>query len=147
MCGKERNIEIGSLPYYKYKGLCMNCSGKLYTPKGIKNTNWTGGIYIRKDGYRNISKSSLSAKELEIVVSMFKSRNYIPEHRLVMALHLGRSLSKDEHVHHINGNKLDNHIENLQLVSPSEHASVELTWARAELTRLRKILDAHGISY
>ena len=46
----------------------------------------------------------------------------IDEHRYVMEQYLGRKLSRDEVVHHKDGNKENNDIENLELMSLSEHS-------------------------
>lgn len=42
-------------------------------------------------------------------------------HRAVMEQSLGRKLRPDEFVHHINGDKHDNRIENLTIMSPHDH--------------------------
>ncbi len=46
---------------------------------------------------------------------------YRAEHRIVIEAHIGRSLSKDEAVHHINQDRSDNRLENLEVLSRSEH--------------------------
>ena len=45
-----------------------------------------------------------------------------PQHVVIMEEYLGRRLTKSEVVHHINGCKDDNRIENLQLMTKSEHS-------------------------
>jgi len=46
---------------------------------------------------------------------------YVAEHRLVMEKKIGRYLLADEIVHHVNEDKLDNRVENLLIMTTSEH--------------------------
>jgi len=48
----------------------------------------------------------------------------IHAHRLVVSWLLKRKLMRNEYVHHINGNKLDFRLENLELIQPSKHQSL-----------------------
>lgn len=65
------------------------------------------------------------------------SNGWVREHRLVAERALGRLLEPDEHVHHINGDKTDNRLENLQVLGASEHSSIT---GLANAERLRQQL-------
>jgi hypothetical protein len=52
------------------------------------------------------------------------SNGYVLEHRVVMENHIGRPLTSNEIVHHKDGNKMNNKIDNLELMLRTEHTSM-----------------------
>ena len=82
--------------------------------RGENNPRWKGGRRITQSGYVEVYSPDHPHAD--------KNRKTVYEHRLVMEQHIGRYLSSDEIVHHINGDKSDNRIDNLQLTNSSDHS-------------------------
>jgi hypothetical protein len=69
----------------------------------------------RPVGSRTTNKDGYITVKLALDHPYVEHKGWTPEHRLVMMEHLGRRLLPDETVHHINGERDDNRIENLEL--------------------------------
>lgn len=85
-------------------------SGTTDSPFALRRLNPQGYVQVRVDG------------------------KYQSEHRVFMEEHIGRPLQTDETVHHINGVRDDNRLENLELWTSSHPAGQrvedKLAWAR-----------------
>jgi hypothetical protein len=82
-------------------------------PKGDKTSNWKGGRRIdKRDGYVLICRPDHPDARKD---------GSILEHRLIMEQIIGKRLSKNDDVNHINGKKDDNRPENLKLVKHYAH--------------------------
>ena len=69
--------------------------------------------YINKEGYRKIYKPNHHRAN---------SSGYVSEHVVVAEKKYGRPIDgSKEHIHHKNGNKLDNRKGNLKKMSPDKH--------------------------
>jgi hypothetical protein len=123
-CGKERYV-------YLYKGkpkyhMCSNCVNpafslargekRVYT-RGVNNHCWKGGRY------KTLGYIMVTISPDDFFYPMAGSNGYVAEHRLVMAKSLGRNLLNWEWVHHKNGIRDDNRIDNLELTTAKTHIS------------------------
>lgn len=146
MCHATRYVQISKHMLEHSTGYCRHCAEIAKNKGGKNHPGWKGGVLTDKDGYVCISSTLLSEDDLRIVEPMINNAGYIREHRLVVARSMGRPLSSSEIVHHINGIKDDNRLENLSLKNRSSHSQSHAETI-AELTRLKAILHQHGIPF
>ena len=106
---------ICTKPFKTFKSLLKKGSGKFCSQKcsqvfhsGENHHAWKGGKHISSDGYVMIHSPNHPNKDV---------RNSVREHRLIVEKSLGRYLTSEEVIHHINEIKDDNRIKNLYLFS------------------------------
>ena len=115
-CGQEKTIHSCEAEEHKLHFCNMDCQ-KIWRSQrllGKNNHKWKpeGHTYNAPVGYRYIKCSNHPFSIRDGVVL---------EHRYVMEQYLGRHLFPDETIHHKNGVKTDNRIENLELWSSAHH--------------------------
>lgn len=119
-CGKAKDW----LKQYASNGKGKKCPAKGL--KGQKNPAWKGGVTLFKRKGKYSDQSIRYVRCPEAFRSMARKDGYVMEHRLIVAMKLGRPLSRSECVHHINHDATDNRIDNLMLFATnSDHKRYE----------------------
>ena len=124
---------------YETVGLVKSAEYLDKTQASILHKVWRLGIANRRGGNR---KPRIHIYDGYEYVSTTEGR--YATHRKVMEDYLGRPLRDDEVVHHINGNRLDNRIENLELTTRSEHQKIQ---HKEDLERRRNQINGQFMSY
>ena len=128
-CDKERWVLI--IRGKPNRRICASCKNI-----GSNNAFWRGGRMVDRKGYVYI----YVYPDDFFAPMRSKRRCYVAEHRLVVAKHLGMCLLPWEIVHHKNGIKGDNRLENLsRLSSQSQHMGDIIL--KRENKKLRKRVD------
>lgn len=129
ICGKER-----WLGFHKDEPQVKRCKQCQWVDR------WGENHPLWKDGWRQNTTYGyilIRLKPGDFFYPMASSRGYVLEHRLIMAKSLGRILHLWEIVHHKNGIKDDNRIENLQLIQEMQHNQITKMETRIKLLEAR----------
>ncbi len=122
-CGNVKSINGSCLRLGVSKSCGCLRREKAGQRSGPNSPNWRAAKYTDVHGY----------------VSITHNKQRVKEHRVVMEKFLGRSLYADETVHHKNGVRSDNRIENLELKATAhgrgQTATDLVAWARECLQR------------
>lgn len=107
-CNKEFYV-----PQYRLKKECTkycsrSCLAKIHLSE-----------FVPIHGFKPLNKPLHKYKEINV------NGKRVREHRYIMEQHLGRKLELWEHVHHINDDSSDNRLENLEVLSNSDHQRKE----------------------
>lgn len=126
-CGQEGSPQLGHIRIGQNG--CRNCA--YLALRGAGNKSYKTGKTTDKSGYVELSGKFGHPNA--------RSKGRIFEHVYLMAEHLGRALTPNENVHHKNGVRDDNRIENLELWTKSQPSGQrvkdKVQWAK-EMLRL-----------
>jgi len=124
VCKKERYLNKKYVLYETKNGRNWRCySCAMSSSRGKSHYRWKGGRLVPNVGSSQ-KYIRIRLEKNDPYYCMTCKRGYVLEHRYVFANKVGRPLYRFEHVHHLDGNKFNNHPDNLELIDETAHQLV-----------------------
>lgn len=123
--GEKSALEHNVRPGAALVRICISCGSEFDCLKS-SNRRTCGKACENRERFKNIIKQEYwwknEAGYIEGNVWIEGKRRRVKQHRWIMEKHIGRKLSRWETVHHIDGDKTNNHIRNLEILDHVQHA-------------------------
>lgn len=130
-CGSVKQIRMTALTSRTTKA-CGYCDLATHGTSGESHHLWKGGVRFNQFGYVLLAKSIAKKRYPNSILSNKSSDTF--EHVAVMSHHLKREIRRGETIHHLDGDRQNNDISNLELWSSSHPAGQrikdKIDWAK-----------------
>ena len=131
-CGREFEYRGHHAKRNKHYFCCKECSGAFKAKPVTGFCDWCGKAITRKKsaicrfGIHNFCDRGCYQDFLNFEMAGAKKQRVCGKilYRRMAGIKSGRDLSTEEHVHHLDGNPLNNNFENLLVVSGRDHAKI-----------------------
>jgi hypothetical protein len=106
-------------------------SNKKWARHGEAHSQWKGGRSIDGKGYYKLNINLIEPQ----FHCMCDKSGWVLEHRYIMAVYLGRPLTRKEIIHHKDHNKSNNDVSNLELTTRGDHMRSHESWKTMRPTK------------